>query len=159
MVKDLMTFSPTMDTTYLKFNLCFQHGKVHRIRGNWRNWVPKERIASSHNAAAATSMMKIAQDRDFPNSQRFERKDVFSIFWALTLVGQSSRAEASIWGGENISTIFENLVVKQPQFDPNAREDIAYPEWLDGTWTCASEMTGFVAPLGNRFLGSVFEHD
>ena len=63
-------------------------------------------------------------------------------------------APAAFWAGENISALLESDVVTQPQFDPNAREDIAYPDWLEGTWSCSSEMTSFRAPLGIQFLGS-----
>ena len=60
---------------------------------------------------------------------------------------------AAIWDKENVTALFEGDLIVQPHFDPNAREDVAYPDWLEGQWKCSSEMTGFSAPLGARFLG------
>jgi hypothetical protein len=77
----------------------------------------------------------------------------FSPFLGLFVFCWSGSSRCCFWEAENLSELFESTTVKQAQFDPNARDDIAYPEWLEGTWKCQSEMTGFQAPLGNRFLG------
>jgi hypothetical protein len=82
-----------------------------------------------------------------------ERRSIFPLFWVSLFSAGLDRADAAFWEAENLSVLFESTTVKQAQFDPNARDDIAYPEWLEGTWKCQSEMTGFQAPLGNRFLG------
>jgi hypothetical protein len=60
---------------------------------------------------------------------------------------------ADIWGKEDVAGRLDAATLVQPQFEPNSREDIEYPDWLEGTWDVTSEMTAFTAPLGNKFLG------
>ena len=37
--------------------------------------------------------------------------------------------------------------------DLSSNEDIAYPDWMEGTWDVTAQLTAFTAPLGNQFLG------
>ena len=43
--------------------------------------------------------------------------------------------------------------VTQLNADLSANEDIAYPDWMEGTWDVTAQLTAFTAPLGNQFLG------
>lgn len=92
-----------------------------------------------------------APEFDRSRVQKVDRRNVLSFFLASILLGNTLQSEASFWEAENLGALFESATVKQPQFDPNAREDIS--DWLEGTWICKSEMIAFTAPLGNRFLG------
>ncbi len=88
----------------------------------------------------------------YPSFCMSSRRDACFAVFSIPLFTPMA-AIAAIWDKENITALFEGNSIVQPQFDPNAREDIAYPDWLEGLWKCSSEMTGFSTPLGVRFLG------
>ncbi len=105
----------------------------------------------------ATSRVGLDRNRvevSLPSIRMSSRRDIcFAVLSAPFLTPKTSNA--AIWDKENITALFDGDSVVQPQFDPNARDDITYPDWLEGVWKCSSEMTRFSTPLGTRFLGKL----